>query len=113
MNRPGDTWAQENHPEWFTVSRNGDSCLENPPYVGYYKWVCPSREPVREYLRGLVDELAADTQVDGVHLDYVRHCDVILPRGLWETYDLVQDVEHQRLSACASLTNFGGHVFDL
>lgn len=100
MNRNGDRWAQENHPEWFTISRNGDSSLEKPPYVGYYKWVCPSREPVREYLRGLVDDLAADPRVDGVHLDYVRHCDVILPRGLWDKYDLVQDVELPEFDFC-------------
>ena len=100
MNRNGDAWAQENHPEWFTVSRNLESSLEHPPYVGYYKWVCPSREPVRAYLRGRIAELAAHPAVDGVHLDYVRHCDVILPRGLWETYDLVQDVEHPEFDYC-------------
>ena len=100
LNRNGDRWAQENHPEWFTVSRNLESSLEHPPYVGYYRWVCPSREPVREYLRGLVGELAANPAVDGVHLDYVRHCDVILPRGLWETYDLVQDTELAEFDFC-------------
>ena len=100
MNRNGDAWAQENHPEWFTVSRNLESSLDHPPYVGYYKWVCPSREPVRDYLTGLVTELAQNPAVDGVHLDYVRHCDVILPRGLWDTYDLVQDVEHPEFDFC-------------
>ena len=100
MNRNGDAWARENHPEWFTVSRTLQSSLEHPPYVDYYRWVCPSREPVRAYLRGLVGELAADPAIDGVHLDYVRHCDVILPRGLWETYDLVQDIEHPEFDFC-------------
>lgn len=100
LNRNGDEWAQNNHPEWFTVSRNLESSLERPPYVDYYRWVCPSRGPVREYLRGLVGELAANPAVDGVHLDYVRHCDVILPRGLWETYDLVQDTELPEFDFC-------------
>ena len=100
MNRNGDSWAQENHPEWFTVSRNLESSLEESPYVGYYKWVCPSRAPVREYLSGRVGELAANPAIDGVHLDYVRHCDVILPRGLWETYDLVQDTELPEFDFC-------------
>ncbi len=100
LNRNGDEWVQNNHPEWFTVSRNLESSLEHPPYVDYYRWVCPSREPVREYLRGLVGELAAHPAVDGVHLDYVRHCDVILPRGLWETYDLVQDTELPEFDFC-------------
>ena len=100
MNRNGDAWAKENHPEWFTVSRNLESTLEKPPYVGYYRWVCPSRAPVREYLSGRVGELAANPAVDGVHLDYVRHCDVILPRGLWERYKLVQDIEHPEFDFC-------------
>ena len=100
MNRNGDSWAVNNHPEWFTVNRLGESSLEKPPYVGYYKWVCPSREEVREYLSGKVRELAEEPGVDGVHLDYVRHCDVILPRGLWKTYDLVQDVEHPEFDYC-------------
>ena len=100
MNRNGDAWVTENHPEWFTVSRNLESSLDHPPYVGYYRWVCPSRGPVREYLSGRVGELAANPAIDGVHLDYVRHCDVILPRGLWETYNLVQDVEHPEFDFC-------------
>ncbi len=100
LNRNGDAWAKEQHPEWFTVSRNGESSLDKPPYVGYYKWVCPTRQPVRDYLRGVVDELAADPAIDGVHLDYVRHSDVILPVGLWSKYDLVQDREYPEFDFC-------------
>jgi hypothetical protein len=36
LNRSGDAWVKANHPEWFTVSRLGESSLEKPPYVGYY-----------------------------------------------------------------------------
>jgi uncharacterized lipoprotein YddW (UPF0748 family) len=100
LNRNGDAWVKENHPEWFTVSRNGESTLEKPPYVGYYKWLCPTRPPVREYLRGVVDELARQPAIDGVHLDYVRHSDVILPVGLWSKYNLVQDREYPEFDFC-------------
>lgn len=100
LNRNGDRWAQENHPEWFTVNRNGESSLESPPYVGYYRWVCPTRRPVRAYLREQVEAIAEDERVDGVHLDYIRHCDVILPRGLWSKYDLVQDTELPEFDYC-------------
>ncbi len=100
LNRPGDEWAKTNHPEWFAVSRNGDSSLEKPPYVGYYQWVCPTRAPVREYLRGLVAEVARDPLVDGVHLDYIRLPDVILPVGLWAKYGLVQDRELAPFDFC-------------
>ena len=51
LNRNGDAWVKENHPEWFTVSRNMESSLEKPPYVGYYRWLCPTKKGVREYLR--------------------------------------------------------------
>ena len=100
LNRSGDTWVREYHPEWFTIARTGQSSLENPPYVGYYKWICPTREPVREYLSGIVDELAASPNIDGVHLDYIRHSDVILPAGLWSKYDLVQDREYPEFDFC-------------
>jgi uncharacterized lipoprotein YddW (UPF0748 family) len=100
LNRSGDSWVKEHHPEWFTVSRDGHSTLERPPYVGYYQWLCPTREPVREYLREAVDAVAAEPGVDGVHLDYVRHADVILPVGLWSKYGLVQDREYPEFDFC-------------
>jgi uncharacterized lipoprotein YddW (UPF0748 family) len=99
LNRNGDEWAQENHPEWFTVSRNGESSLDAPPYVGYYKWLCPTREPVRAYVADQLGGIAAGP-VDAVHLDYVRHSDVILPRGLWDTYGLIQDDELPEFDFC-------------
>ena len=51
------------HPEWYAVSRSGASTAVKPPYVDYYKFMCPSRDEVREYLRMLVGEIAA---VDGL-----------------------------------------------
>ena len=52
LNRNGDEWVKVNHPEWFTVSRNGDSSLTHPPYVGYYQWLCPTRPPVSQAVPG-------------------------------------------------------------
>jgi uncharacterized lipoprotein YddW (UPF0748 family) len=100
LNRSGDAWVKQNHPEWFTVSRNGDSSLTRPPYVGYYQWLCPSRPEVRDYLDGIVAGLASDPAHDGVHLDYIRHADVILPRALWSKYGLVQDRELPEFDFC-------------
>ncbi|MES2125113.1 MAG: putative glycoside hydrolase [Gemmatimonadota bacterium] len=100
LNRSGDAKVKAEHPEWFSVSRKGESSLTHPPYVGYYQWLCPTREPVREYLRGVVDEVAAAPGVDAVHLDYIRHPDVILPRNLWEKYGLVQDHEMPEYDFC-------------
>jgi uncharacterized lipoprotein YddW (UPF0748 family) len=100
MNRSGDAWVKANHPEWFNVSRNGESSLTHPPYVGYYQWLCPTRPDVRQYLNSLIVEVAEIAGVDGVHLDYIRHPDVILPRGLWANYNLVQDHEMPEYDFC-------------
>lgn len=100
LNRNGDTAVQEAHPEWFSVSREGTDSLTHPPYVGYYRWLCPTRRSVREYLAGIVDSVAATDGIDAVHLDYIRHPDVILPRNLWEQYGLVQDHEMAAYDFC-------------
>jgi uncharacterized lipoprotein YddW (UPF0748 family) len=100
LNHSGDAAAKTQHPDWFTVSRNGESSLTKPPYVSYYQWLCPTRPEVREYMRGIVDALAQSRDIDGVHLDYVRHCDVILPVGLWPKYGLVQDHEMAEYDFC-------------
>lgn len=100
MYRYFDTRAKREHPEWFSVSRNGDSSLTKPPYVPQYNWLCPTREPVRQYLRGIVEAIAKRSEVDGVHLDYIRFIDVILPRGLWSRYDIIQDREYAQYDFC-------------
>jgi hypothetical protein len=66
LNRNGDEWVKANHPEWFTVSRNLESSLEVPPYVGYYRWLCPTKSAVREYLQESILEIAQDPRVDGI-----------------------------------------------
>lgn len=100
MNRTGDTWVKEHHPEWFNVSRLGESSLTHPPYVGYYQWLCPSRPEVQQYLREQIAAVASHPSIDGVHLDYIRYPDVILPRGLWSKYGLVQDHEMPAYDFC-------------
>ena len=90
---------QQEHPEWFNVNGKGESSLEKPAYVPYYKFLCPSREPVHEFIRQTVEELC-QYDIDGVHLDYVRHPDVILAKGLWPKYDIVQDKEYPQYDYC-------------
>jgi hypothetical protein len=88
------------HPEWYAVSRNGVSTATKPPYVDYYKFMCPSRPEVREYLRAFVGELASMDGLSSVHLDYIRYPDVILPVALWPKYNLVQDKEYPDFDFC-------------
>ena len=89
----GEQWIRDNHSEWFQVSRSGKSCFDHPPYVDYYRWVSPVNPSVVEYLADKVHELASNPLVDGVHLDYVRYPDVILPKALWRKYGLDQTEE--------------------
>ncbi len=90
---------QKNHPDWYTVNRLGESSLDKPAYVDYYKFLCPSKQEVHEFIQGTVQELC-QYDVDGIHLDYIRFPDVILAKGLWEKYNLVQDKEYPQFDYC-------------
>lgn len=88
------------HPDWFVVNRHGDSAAAKPAYVPYYKFLCPSHPEVREFVRDTVEELSAIRELDGIHLDYIRYPDVILPEGLQPTYHLHQDREYPQFDYC-------------
>lgn len=79
------------HPDWYNVNARGESAVDKPAYVDYYRFLDPARPEVRAFLRGIVAELASIDGLAGVHLDYIRHPDAILPKGLWAKYGLVQD----------------------
>ncbi len=99
MNR-GEKELLESHPEWYAVSRSGKSCATNPPYVGYYRWLCPSKPGVLDYLKKQVKDILDKNYVDGIHLDYIRFCDVILPVNLWENYGIDQTRELPEYDFC-------------
>lgn len=96
----GDRKLLEEHPDWYGVSRKGDSTATKPPYVGYYHFLCPSHEEVQDHLTRLFSDLASTANLDGVHLDYVRYPDVILPVALWKQYNLVQNEELPEFDFC-------------
>ena len=79
------------HPDWYNVNAKGESAWDKPAYVDYYKFLDPARPEVREFIRDTVRELAAIPGLTGIHLDYIRHPDAILPSGLWSKYGIVQD----------------------
>ena len=99
INRPGDKIANE-HPEWFAVSRDGKSCFDEPPYVGYYKWLCPTRPEAKAHILSLVEGLAKVEGVTSVHLDYIRYSDIYLPIGLLPKYKLKQETELPEFDFC-------------
>ena len=88
------------HPEWYSKNRNGESCADKPPYVTYYRWLCPSRPEVQQYLEQQVTDIVSKDYIDGVHLDYVRFCDVILPVNLWANYHIEQTKELPQYDYC-------------
>ena len=79
------------HPDWYNVNAKGESAVDKPAYVSYYRFLDPGRPEVREWVQGTVKELAGISDLAGVHLDYIRHPDAILPKGLWKNYKIVQD----------------------
>lgn len=88
--------------DWFVVSREGKSCVDDPPYVNSYKWLCPSNDEVKSYLIGTIQELVKTYDLDGVHLDYIRLPDIFLPEGLRERYGLEKgrDVYRGKFDFC-------------
>jgi uncharacterized lipoprotein YddW (UPF0748 family) len=90
----------QQHPDWFMVNRLQQSTITHPPYVGYYRWLCPSKPQVRSWLLQQIAELADIPCVAGVHLDYIRYPDVILPAGCQPLYNLVQTHEEPQYDFC-------------
>lgn len=83
---------REAHPEWYQVNAQGESCLDIKLYNReHYRWLCPSHPECTEYLKDRVRELAEVEGLAGIHLDFIRYPDVILPYGLHESRGVVQD----------------------
>jgi len=99
MNR-GEKELVEGNPEMYAVSREGKSCATNPPYVSYYRWLCPSKPETLDYLAAQSKAILEKDYVDGLHLDYVRYCDVILPVNLWDKYGIEQTRELPEYDFC-------------
>lgn len=89
------------HPEWYAVNRNGESCAgDHPPYVDHYRWLCPSHEEVTEVIARDYESLCDIPGMAGVQLDFIRYCDVYLPKELQPKYNLVQDHEMPQFDYC-------------
>jgi uncharacterized lipoprotein YddW (UPF0748 family) len=89
----------DEHPEWWNVNREGKDSWNHPAYVDYYRFLCPSRPEVHAFLQKRLKELAA-WDVDGLHIDYIRHPDVILASTLQPKYGIVQDREYPPYDYC-------------
>jgi len=84
----------EEHPEWFSVNRKGESLADTKAYVDYYKFMCPALPEVREHIKKKIVAYCEVEGLNGIAIDYHRFVDVILPTTLWSRYGIVQDKEY-------------------
>jgi hypothetical protein len=84
----------EQHPEWFSVNRKGESLADTKAYVDYYKFLCPALPEVREYIKKKIIEYCEIDGLNGIAIDYHRFVDVVLPTTLWPRYGIQQDREY-------------------
>ena len=99
INRPGDSVAKQ-HPDWYAVNRNGESCYDQRPYVDHYQWLCPTRKESKNHILNLVENLSKVEGITSVHLDYIRYSDIFLPVGLLPKYNIKQEVELPEYDFC-------------
>lgn len=90
----------EEHEDWFMVSREGKNSALHPPYVDYYRWLCPNHPDVVAYLTGIVEEYCQIVELQAFHLDYIRYPDVILPLKCQKQYGLKQLREEPQFDFC-------------
>lgn len=90
----------ESHSNWYAVNRLGESCFDKPAYVNYYRFLCPNQSGLATFLANDYVKEAKRPYVDGLHLDYVRMPDVILPVGLWDNYKIEQTYELPEYDYC-------------
>ncbi len=57
------------HPEWFLHDEAGN----RQPLGRFYVILNPCLPEVRRYIASVIEEIVANYDVDGVHLDYVRY----------------------------------------
>ena len=95
LNPPRQERAQlmEEHPDWFSVNRNGESTLTYKAYVSSYKFLCPILPEVQSYLVQKVKDICAVDGIEGICIDYCRLVDRVLPISLAYNYGLFQDGE--------------------
>jgi len=82
------------HPEWFSMNRNGESLVDKQAYVGYYKFMTPALPEVREHIQKKITAYCEVEGLNGIAIDYHRLVDVVLPTTLWPKYNVVQDKEY-------------------
>lgn len=95
-----DSAILKQHPDWYNVNRRGEPSNRKPQYVKYYKWLCPNNPEVAEYLETRINTAASVKGLQGLHFDYFRYPDVILPVALQPQYKIRQEYEYPQYDYC-------------
>ncbi len=66
--RPGNVYYE--HPEWITVNSGGKKMRMNEHEGAFLD---PGIPDVHDYLTNVILDVAANYEVDGIHLDYIRY----------------------------------------
>ena len=75
----------------MSVNALGKSLAEEKAYVDYYKFLSPALPQTYELIRKNIEQLQRIDGLSGIHLDYIRYVDVILPPAMQSRYHLKQD----------------------
>lgn len=77
--------AFREHPEWAQLNPEGKRTNTELLLDRKYSlvWMCPAQRPgyTDQWLLPMIEELASDYAVDGIHHDYVRYCGDVAPDG--------------------------------
>jgi uncharacterized lipoprotein YddW (UPF0748 family) len=96
-----DKITMKDHPSWYVVNAKGESCVDKPPYIDEYRWLCPSNPEVMEFTKNRVSDLCTYNELAGIHLDYIRYPDVVLAPFHRAKYDIPQDeLIHPQFDYC-------------
>jgi len=77
--------------EWLSVNALGQSLADEKAYVNYYKFACPAIPEFQNFIISKIESYSKIDGLKGIHLDYNRYVDVILPIGLWDKYGIEQN----------------------
>ncbi len=79
--------AFREHPEWAMLNPDGTTTATETLGVAKrrypYVWMCPARRPgyTDQWLLPMIEEIATNYAVDGIHHDYVRYPGDVSPEG--------------------------------
>lgn len=76
---------------WLSVNAKGHPLSTHKAYVDYYRFMCPALPQVKDFINEKILAFSEVKGLKGIHMDYIRYVDAILPSGLQPKYGIIQD----------------------